>query len=284
MIPELFRIGSFAISPFGVMMVLAFVAAYFQLSWGLQRSHAGTEDDASAITFAAGLGGILGAKIYYAILYRDWRLVFDRAGLVWYGGFILAALLVLWVLHRRRMSVVKTADAALVAVAIGYAVGRVGCFLVGDDYGKPTDGPLGVTFPYGLPETTAANLRPDYPALVPADLPPDALIPVHPTQLYETGMALVIWVVGIALLRRGTRAGGTALAMLALLAVERFAVEFLRAKDDRFFHGLTVAQVISVGLLLLAFALWQRWRKSGGGSGTLSAASAEGGQGKGAVA
>lgn len=267
MIPELFRIGNFAISPFGVMMVLAFVAAYAQLSWGLQKTRAGTEDDASAITFAAGVGGIIGAKVYYAALYGDWRLLFDRAGLVWYGGVILAAPLVMWVLHRRRMSFVKTADSALVAVPLGYGIGRIGCFLVGDDYGQPTDGPLGVIFPYGLPQTTAANLRLDYPDLVPAGAAPDALIPVHPTQLYETAIALLIWLVGVWMLRRGVRPGGTALAMVSLLAVERFGIEFLRAKDDRFFGSLTLAQVISIGLLLLAGALWLRWRGSGGGRG-----------------
>ena len=172
MIPELFRIGSFPISPFGVMMVLAFVAGYAQLSWGMRHGGFGTEDDASAITFAAGIGGILGAKIYYAILYRDWHTLLDRAGLVWYGGFILAALLVMWVLHRRRLPFVRTADVALVSMAIGYAIGRIGCFLVGDDYGIPTSLPWGVEFPYGVPATTAANLRLDYASRVPADLPP----------------------------------------------------------------------------------------------------------------
>ena len=58
--------------------------------------------------------------------------------------------------------------------------------------------------------------------------------------------------------------GGTALAMLSLLEVERFAIEFLRAKDDRFFGSLTLAQVISIGLVLLAGALWMRWRRGGG--------------------
>ena len=73
-----------------------------QLRWGLKHLQAGDAEDASAILLAAVLGGILGAKLYYAALYRDWRLVFDRAGLVWYGGFILGALAVLWVARRRR--------------------------------------------------------------------------------------------------------------------------------------------------------------------------------------
>ena len=73
MIEELFRLGPIAVSPFGLMMVLAFLSAYFQLRWGFKKSDLGSEDDASAILLAGGIGGILGAKIYYAILYGDWR-------------------------------------------------------------------------------------------------------------------------------------------------------------------------------------------------------------------
>jgi phosphatidylglycerol:prolipoprotein diacylglycerol transferase len=265
MIPELFRIGNFAISPFGVMMVLAFVAGYVQLSWAMRHGGFGSEDDASALVFAAGVGGIVGAKVYYAVLHQDWRLLFDRAGLVWYGGFILAALLVMWVLHRRRLPFVRTADAVMVGVALGYGIGRIGCFLVGDDYGVPTDLPWGVTFPYGLPATTAANLRLEYGSHIPPDVPPDALVPVHPTQLYETALALGIWAVGLWMLRRRVRPGGAALGVGALLAAERFGIEFLRAKDDRFLHGFTLAQVISVLLLVVVLALWLRWRRGGAG-------------------
>ena len=139
MYPEIVRIGDFAITSFGVMMVAAFLAAYFQLAWGLRRLGAGDADDASAMVFAAGVGGIVGGKVYYAVLYGDWRLIFDRAGLVWYGGVLGATLLVLWVVHRRRLPVLAVGDAVGPGVAIGYAVGRIGCFLVGDDYGRPTD-------------------------------------------------------------------------------------------------------------------------------------------------
>jgi len=263
MIPELFRIGDFAISPFGVMMVAAFLASYFHLLWGFRRLGIGGEDDASAIIFAAGVGGIVGSKVYYAILYGDWRLLLDRAGLVWYGGFILATLLVLWVMRRRRLPFASTLDVAMSGVPLGYALGRVGCFLVGDDYGMPTDQPWGVVFPHGLPRTTAGNLRAEFGADIPASVPFDQLMPVHPTQLYETLAGFTIWFVGISMLRRRARPGATALVCLALLAVERFLVEFLRAKDDRFFGGLTLAQVISLITLAVAFAIWMRWRRRG---------------------
>src|SRR5262249_17388363 len=96
MIQELFHIGSFSISPFGVMLVFAFVGSYLQLRWGMRREGIGDEEDASALIFAAGVGGIVGAKVYYAILYHSWRLLFDRSGLVWYGGFALGTAAGVW--------------------------------------------------------------------------------------------------------------------------------------------------------------------------------------------
>jgi phosphatidylglycerol:prolipoprotein diacylglycerol transferase len=262
--PEIVRIGDFAVTSFGVMMVAAFLAAYFQAAWGMRRIGVGDADDASAMVFAAGVGGIVGGKIYYAILYGDWRLIFDRAGLVWYGGMIGATLVVLWVIHRRRLPYLGVADAVLPGVALGYAVGRIGCFLVGDDYGRPTDSAVGVVFPQGLPPATAGTFRHEYGMELPASIPDDALVPVHPTQLYETAMALAIWGVGLLMLRRGARRGATGLALAALLAVERFVVEFFRAKDDRFFGDLTLAQLISLALLAVVAALWWAWRRRAG--------------------
>src|SRR3954465_11374768 len=125
MIQELFHIGSFSISPFGVMLVFAFLGGFLQLRWGMRRLGIGDEEDASALIFAAGVGGIVGAKIYYAILYGNWRLLFDRSGLVWDGGLRLRALGVLWVMRRRRLPPWETADALAPALALGYAIGRI---------------------------------------------------------------------------------------------------------------------------------------------------------------
>ena len=105
---------------------------------------------------AAGIGGVLGAKIYYALLYRDWSLLFERFGLVWYGGLILGTLAVIWVARRRRLTGWAVTDAAAPGLALGYGLGRIGCFLVGDDFGMPTDLPWGVAFPKGLPAPTTA--------------------------------------------------------------------------------------------------------------------------------
>jgi phosphatidylglycerol:prolipoprotein diacylglycerol transferase len=266
MIQELFRIGSFSISPFGVMLVLAFLGSYVQLLSGMRRLGIGDDEDASALVFAAGVGGIVGAKVYYSILNRDWHLLFDRSGLVWYGGFLLGAAAVLFTMSKRRLFHWGMADVAAMSLALGYAIGRVGCFLVGDDYGRPTDLPWGVAFPVGLPPTTAGDLRQMFGVDIPASIPDSQLLKVHPTQLYETLSCLLIWGIGLWLFRRqnrnGERPGLVALVVLGLLAVERFLVEILRAKDDRFFGPFTLAQMISIGILavLLVVALMRRRR------------------------
>ncbi len=267
MIQELFHIGPIVISPFGVLLVLAFFSGYLQLKRGMKRLGIGDEEDASSILFAAGVGGIVGAKIYYAILYGDWHLLLDRSGLVWYGGFLLATAAVFWVIRRRRLPVWPLLDAATPALALGYGVGRIGCFLVGDDYGRPSDLPWAIAFANGLPPTTAGYLRTDFGLEIPAAVPDSTLLRVHPTQLYETVLALAIAWLGWRLLSgpQGKLSGRTALAVFAGLALERFLVEFLRAKDDRFLAGLTLAQAISLAILALLGVLWmgrrQVWRR-----------------------
>jgi phosphatidylglycerol:prolipoprotein diacylglycerol transferase len=262
MIEELFRIGSLSISPFGVTLVLALFAAYWHLQRAMRRFGIGDQETASSLIFAAGFVGIVGAKIYYAILYRDWHLLFDRAGIVFYGGFIAGTLAFLWMVHRYRLPLARTVDAAAPGLALGYGVGRVGCFLVGDDYGVPTDLPWGTVFKVGLPPSTAGNLRDHFGVAVAPGIADDAWVAVHPTQLYETLAGLLIWGFALFLMRRDRPPGVIGLSVLALLAVERFLVESLRAKDDRFFGTFTLAQMISLAVLVtvaaIALAAWRR--------------------------
>ncbi len=261
MIEELFRIGPVSISPFGGLMVIAFLLSWMQLRWGVRRLEIGDEEDASAVLLAAGIGGIAGAKIYYAILYGDPGSLIERSGLVWYGGLLLGTASVLLVARRRGLPLIPVVDVSAATVALGYAIGRVGCFLVGDDYGMPTELPWGVSFPYGLPgPTTAEFLRREYGASIPPEVPAGELMRVHPTQLYETALCLAIWGVGVWLIRRRAATGTVALTVLSLMATERFLVEFFRAKDDRLLGQFTVAQLISVLVLVVLLALWQ-WRR-----------------------
>jgi phosphatidylglycerol:prolipoprotein diacylglycerol transferase len=262
MMNEWLHVDGLVITPFGVLLATAFAAAYFQLRWGLKKTSAGNADDASALTVAAALGGVIGAKLYYAILYGDWRLVFSTAGLVWYGGFLLGAAAFLWTLHRRKLPRWKCLDAASLSLVLGYAIGRVGCFLVGDDYGIPTNLPWGVAYPHGLPPTTAGSLREHFHAVLPHGVPDTALIRVHPTQLYETALALGIFALGRRLLSKNLEPGATFLLVIALLAIERFAIEFLRLKDDRFFGPVTLAQLLSLAVVAGCLFLWRRHRRS----------------------
>jgi phosphatidylglycerol:prolipoprotein diacylglycerol transferase len=253
MFPTILKIGQFEITSFGVMMFLAFVISGWVLSRQFRRLGM-DEELASSMVVAAALGGIVGAKIYYAILFRDWHLLFDRAGLVWYGGMIGGLLACSWLVWRHKVDYFTVADAASPALAIGYALGRIGCFLVGDDYGRPTDAWFGVAFPQGAPPTTAQSLR-EFGVTVDPSIPPGQVLSVHPTQLYESAAALVMFGVLMAVNRRPHRRGLSWALFLIMLGIERFLVEIVRAKDDRFFGGFTVAQLISVVLIVAGLAI-----------------------------
>src|SRR5438105_1294663 len=191
MFPTLVKIGSFEITTFGLMMFLAFIAAGWVLTRQFRRY--GLSDElASTMVMAAALGGIVGAKIYYAILYRSWHDLFARAGLVWYGGLIGGALACSYIVIRNKVSWLVAADATAPALAIGYGLGRIGCLLVGDDYGAPTNGWWGIAFPKGSPPTTAYSLH-NFGVRVNPSIPDDTLLRVHPTQIYESLTAFAIF-------------------------------------------------------------------------------------------
>lgn len=281
MLPNLFHfpdwlplIGGEPLTSFGVMMFLAFVTAGVILRKELER---GGYDGEKAwdLVFMAVIGGILGAKLYYVFLNFD-RLqaeglsfLFSRGGMVWYGGFIGAAILVLWQAKKLGLPLLKVMDFSAPALALAYAVGRVGCFLVGDDWGRPTDSWVGIRFPQGFPPTRVDVIENYFgievdPALVEQY---GQVVPVHPTQLYEVGMSTLIFFLLWSIRRRDTQPGWLFSVWLALAGVERFIVEFFRAKDDRFFGMLTLAQLISLGLIVLAFVGMRRF---GGASPTES--------------
>lgn len=273
MYPELFTLtlpvlGEVTITSFGVLMALAFLSGYAVLRRETVRL--GAERDLAAdMLLGALVGGIVGAKIYYVLLYWDLTaadplgMIFSRSGLVWYGGFIGGCIGVLWVLHRRPVATGLGVDAIAPALALGYGIGRIGCFLVGDDYGGPTESWVGIAFPNGLPPTTAGNLR-GFGADVDPSIPDSQVLAVHPTQLYETGLSLIIFFL-LWRLRRHPHVQGWLFGMwLAMAAVERFVIEIFRAKDDRFFGVFTLAQVISVLLFAGGIALVFRLRRRAG--------------------
>src|SRR5438105_3229545 len=265
MYPTLIKLGSFEITTFGLMMFAAFIVGGWVLTRQFRR-YGLTDDAASSMVMTAALGGIAGAKIYYAILFRDWHLLLDRAGLVWYGGLIGGFLGCGAYLLVKKIDFFTAADAAAPALAIGYALGRIGCFLVGDDYGRPTNSWIGIAFPKGSPPTTAESLR-QFGVHVDPSIPPDQVLRVHPTQLYESATALVITFILLAVARRPHPKGRVAGLFLILFGIERFRVEIVRAKDDRFLGPFTIAQLISVLAVVLGFFLLSLSRARRGISG-----------------
>lgn len=263
MYPNLFRLpewvpllGGQVITSFGVMLFLAFLVAGLVHAREMRR--VGLDAERSwDLLFAAVIGGILGAKLYYVLLNfprlveDPVPLIFSRGGLVWYGGFLGGVTLVILQIRRLKLPLWPVMDVTAPTLAIAYGIGRVGCFLVGDDYGRPTGSFLGVRFPEGSPPTRVDVLERHFgievdPALVARH---GEVVPVHPTQLYEVGLALVIFAVLWRLRRHGHAPGWLFMLYLCLAGAERFAVEFLRAKDDRFFGILTLAQLISLGVI-----------------------------------
>ena len=257
-IPFAYDFGPLQITGFGLAMLLAFVIGQMAASEELDR-RGWSSEIMGDITVAAVIGGLLGAKIYYAILTGDPSAIFSRAGFVFWGGLIGGILGSVVVVLMKKDSFAKISDAAAPGLAAAYAVGRTGCWAVGDDYGRPWNSPFAVAFPDGAPPSTVANLTQQFGLKEYADLPMNQVLAVHPTQLYEVAMGLLMfWI--IWRVRDHKHAMGWLFGLYCVLqGIERFIVEFFRAKDDRFFGVLTMAQVIAIGFVV-AGVVWMQMR------------------------
>lgn len=236
MYPELFRIGDFVISTFGVMMAIAFLTG----SWITARrmEEEGLDPDlAWSLLVWVMIGGILGSKLYFAVDVHlrtgvpFTQLLFARDGITWYGGLVMGIVVGAIGCRVHGVSIKKVMDCTAVAVAVGQALGRVGCFLVGDDYGVPTDLPWGIAFPDGAPPT---------------------LVAVHPTQLYE-----VLWLLPVAALlwRRRHRSPFLFGEYLVANGFGRIFIETLRVNPKVAF-GLTEPQIVGAVLIVLGVSSW----------------------------
>ncbi|HEY1303668.1 MAG TPA: prolipoprotein diacylglyceryl transferase family protein [Vicinamibacterales bacterium] len=229
MYPVLFRIGDFEITSFGVLVGLAAIVGVLVFEREAKRSRL-PEDTASA-AIAGVIGGLIGAKVLWTIEFSHTApiasLLFSRGGLSWFGGLLGGVGTGLWMLRRYRVPIVPALAAATPALAIGHAIGRIGCFLVGDDYGRPTQLPWGVAFPEGRPPTD---------------------VPVHPTQLYETFLLIPLAWLLIRWRRQGV-ADRIVLGRYFILAgTIRFGIEFIRI-NLRIVGPFTLAQLIALGLI-----------------------------------
>jgi phosphatidylglycerol:prolipoprotein diacylglycerol transferase len=251
------------------MMLLAFMAG--GAVHRIQMKEEGADAEVTwDLLFMAIIGGILGAKLYYLLLNfprlveDPWSLVLARGGLVWYGGFIGGLLLVVWQIRRSRLHLPTQADVFAPVMALAYSVGRIGCFLVGDDWGRPTGSWVGIRFPEGSPPTRVDIIEHEFGIQVDPELIAryGEIVPVHPTQLYEVGLSFLIFLLLWRFRKHSFSRGWLFMAWLALAGAERFLVEFFRAKDDRFFGFLTLAQVISLILVLIGLAGMAKLRGS----------------------
>jgi phosphatidylglycerol:prolipoprotein diacylglycerol transferase len=235
--PEIVIFG-LSLKTFGLMFALGFLAAGAIITRRL-RELGRPEEWAYEIVFAALLGGLVGARLYWAVQHvdevRDDPLggLFGGSGLVWYGGALGGAAAVLGWARWRGFWSVTLLDVCAVPLALGYAIGRIGCQLSGDgDYGKAWDGPWAMAYPHGVVPTAET---------------------VHPTPIYETlTMVLVAWL--LWRLRDRVLPGVLFALYLMLAGAERFLVEFLRRNPESL-AGLTSPQLQSLGMIA-AGAVW----------------------------
>lgn len=235
MYPTFFRLGSFEVTSFGVMVALGALIGLWVFGRELARS--GLPASGGDAAMAGVFGGLLGAKLLWVAEhlgeepFRD--LILSRGGMSWFGGLVggvVTALLVMW---RMGLPIVPTLAASTPALAIGHAIGRIGCFLVGDDYGRPTNLPWAVAFPHGLPPTD---------------------IPVHPTQLYEmAALFIVAWLL-IRWRRHGVADAIVLGRYLVLTGAIRFAIEFVRV-NARILGPFTLAHIVSLALMIVGAAV-----------------------------
>lgn len=238
MIPDLFRFGPIPIHSFGLMLVCALLLGWKRYELCLRQCGERAEL-AEPLVFAAGVGGIIGARILYLISFPSDVMadpigtIFGGAGFVFFGGFLGGMFAVWWVIRKERVDFLRYGDLAGPALSIGYGIGRIGCQLSGDgDYGKASNLPWAIGYPLGV-------------------IPTSPGITVHPTPVYETLLALGI--AGLLLYlrkhsifsKRGQQFG----IYLILTAITRFCIEYLRIEPVILF-GLTEAQLISIGLVM----------------------------------
>ena len=253
--------GPLEFTGFGFAVLLGFVISQIITERELtRRGH--DPSPIGDVVFAAVLGTLIGAKLYYVLVVtHDIRDLFTRAGFVFWGGFIGAVILCWLTIRYKKLPFTRISDVAAIAIAAGYSVGRTGCWAVGDDYGRPWTGPLAVAFPEGAPPSTAQNMTEMFGAQLPPNTSPFSVVSVHPTQLYETVLGVAMFAV-LWRLRGHKHAEGWLFGLYCVLAgLERFVIEFFRAKDDRFYGPLTAAQVIALAIGT-AGAVWMVMRRN----------------------
>lgn len=264
MYPVLLEIGPIKIYSYGFMLVLAFYTCYYLLYSEMKRLKYDTEI-ASDIIFWGAVGGIVGSKVYYLVenfsrtIDDPLGMIFSGSGLVFLGGLMGGTFCVTMVFRKYKLSWLEFADICAPLNLIGYSLGRIGCFLVGDDYGIPCDLPWAIAFENGLPPTTITSFAYNYP-WIDISMYNEEIIKVHPTQIYESIIAFFLFLFLWNIRKKIKTRGNVFFIYLILAGVERFSIEFLRLNEKYFFDTFSGAQLISflmisIGIYFISFPL-----------------------------
>ncbi len=266
-----FTIGKLSIHWYGVFVALAFFVAMSTLL--VERRRAGiTADNVFDLALIAIFGGVFGARLFYVVQFHrqfqgHWIEVIriDKGGLVFYGGFIIALIVVILYCRWKKLQMLKVLDIYAPAVAFGHVFGRIGCFLQGCCFGRPVEpGSIwpSVVFPAG---SAPAAFYPSNPSNIYTGIHKGVSesLPLVPVQLYESLCNLVIGILLIWLLRKLKCPGRVGVVYLVAYAVMRFSLEFLRGDHTDHIGLFTPSQAVALFLMLPAAALlywYTGWR------------------------
>jgi phosphatidylglycerol---prolipoprotein diacylglyceryl transferase len=250
MYPELFRIGSFPVTTYGIFLALGMLLALFVAS-RLGARDGLPKDRIYDLGLWTLVGGLVGSKILMYFVEPDVQLLsldFLRSGGVFYGGLIGGFLAFALCCRLYKLPFWKVADAFVPGLALGQAFGRQGCFSAGCCWGKPTDLPWGVHF---------TELGHEYTG-VPIVGPDGSDLHLHPTQLYESFIMFAVFGILFWLHRRKKFNGEVLIAYGIIYAIVRFSIEFIRddPRGDLFglttMTGLSTSQMVSIVVFVAA--------------------------------
>jgi phosphatidylglycerol:prolipoprotein diacylglycerol transferase len=245
MVPVLIHLGPLTLYSFGAMMALAFMIAGYVISIDLEHKGLDPEHAWSIVLWAA-IGGILGSRLF--VIFGDWRgflaeplsFILTGAGFVWYGGLFGGLVSVSYYLRREKIPWLVGVDCIAPALALGHAIGRIGCQVSGDgDWGPATNLPWAMSYPKAIIGWSVWLRGQGL----------DSAARVHPAPVYETLAYSAIFLTLWRLRDRGLRDGSMLWLYLVLSSIVRFLVEFVRV-EPVLAGGLTEAQWIGIPLAL----------------------------------